>query len=243
MENKNLNNMLKELENIVFNNKKRVFVLFDADNTLFDNDSGIVFSKHSNFDFSEVKKIFKSYDDYCFSAFYEVATLYSNIPNDIFLNAVIKTANEIQIDKRFLHLIREIEDKVCVIIVTAGFKDIWSKIIVSNKLNINLIAGNNIKTDSYIVDVKLKGEVAKYLKEKEKYVISFGDSFVDKEMLINSDRSYLVIYNKIRNDLIELLLNKGKSKLLFMNEVGISEKLKSDMTDFAEIYNFIKEQI
>lgn len=236
---KNIKNMLIELEEIINNSNKRIYILFDADNTLFPNDSGKLFSKYSNFDFLKVKAVFESYGDYCFDAFYDLASLYSEIPLETFYSASLKASKMIKINKNFLTLIKEFEEKAQIIIVTAGFKTIWKNVIKENNLNVRLIAGNNIKLDNYIVDNFLKGELVNYLKENKKYVISFGDSFVDKEMLLNSDKSYLVVYKKVRENLIDLLFNNGNTKLILMNEMEI-KNLKLNISNFDEISNYFR---
>jgi phosphoserine phosphatase len=236
----NTENMIKDLRRIVLNNiNKKNYLLFDADNTLFPNDSGKLFSKYSNFDFLKIKKIFESYGDYCFEAFYDVAKLYSEIPLDTFEEASKKTSENIIINQKFLDLIKEFENKIVIIIVTAGFKNIWKNVIDKNCFKIELIAGNNIRCDNYIVDNNLKGEVVTFLKENNKHVISFGDSFVDKEMLLYSDRSYLVIYEKIRKNLIDLLFKNGNSKLILMNNINI-DSIKLDICNFEQIHNYIR---
>lgn len=85
-----------------------------------------------------------------------------------------------------------------IVILTAGSRILWEHILKKYSLeNIKVIGGHNLKTDSYLVTDTIKGTYIRFLKENKKDVYSFGDSLIDKYMLLYSDISFVVIYKKL----------------------------------------------
>ncbi len=186
--------ILKTIVNeIIDRSKNKLVILLDADGTLIPYDSSQIMSKYLNrIDMSEIKDIFKTYDDYCFSAFYDVAKYYSkNNSHHDFIEASKKSALEIDIRNDFIDFINKVSADF--IIITAGFSILWSNLIKKhNLINVNLIAGNTLY-DNCIIGQEEKGYIVDILKSFNKTVVCFGDALVDKDMFIKSDVGYLVV--------------------------------------------------
>ena len=88
--------------------------------------------------------------------------------------------NDITIRKRFLKL----EYKI---LITSGYPKLWK--FVCDEMNIPLIIGKEMCADT-------KYFITKFLKEKNNYVISYGDSMVDYFMVKEADEGYLYVNDK-----------------------------------------------
>lgn len=221
MELKNKQTILNSLE--MHLNQKNKYILFDADKTLIDYDSGEKFCDIANFDFMKIKNCFKD-NGYSFETFYKVSQMYSSIDNKTFVDSTAKLADELEINKYFLDIMKKYQNQYNILIVTAGFRLLWEKVLIKYNLhNIKVFGGNNFKFDKYIIDDKSKGYIVDFLRDKNKYVISFGDSLVDQYMLLKSNESYLIVYDKKKNDIISVLRDKNHIKYISMNNLYLDE--------------------
>jgi adenylate kinase len=226
----NLTNTLKQL---IENNRKNKYILFDADKTIVGFDSGKDYIyKMLDIDIKKVESFFKK-DGYCFGSFLKLSMFHSKIPNDKFINVMKSLALKIDIEKNFLDLMKKYNKEYNICIVTAGFRILWQEVLKKHSLNnIKVIGGNNLNIDSYIIDNNLKGFIAKYLQQNNKYVISFGDSLVDKDMLINSHKGFFIVREKIREDVISILKNYKHIKYLSIHSLKVN---KLEEVDFYSI--------
>jgi phosphoserine phosphatase len=171
----------------------------------------------------EVESFFKK-DGYCFSSFLKLSRFHSKISNDKFINVMKSLALEIDIENNFLNLMKKYNEGYNICIVTAGFRILWQEVLKRYNLNnIKVIGGNNLNIDSYIIDNHLKGFITKYLQKNNKYVVSFGDGLVDKDMLINSHKGFFVVREKIREDVISIFKNYKHIKYLSIHSLKVNE--------------------
>ena len=150
-------------------------------------------------------------------------------------------ASKIEIEDEFLNLLKTFHKDYNISIVTAGFTILWKEVLKKHNLNnIKVFGGNNFNIDNYIIDNNLKALIAQYLRENNKYVVSFGDSLLDTDMLINSNRGYFVIRNKIRNDAIQKLSKYSHIQYLTINSLDTNKLQK---TDFNQIKKELNENL
>jgi len=221
------------VRNIINKTKHKLVILLDADGTLIPYDSSQIMSKYlNNINTSEIKKIFKTYKDYCFPAFYDVAKYYSkNNSYSDFVNASTKSAKEIRIRNEFLDLINNVD--ATFIIVTAGFYILWEKLILKyNFKNVELIAGNTLY-DTCIVGQNEKGYIVDTLKKYNKTVVCFGDALVDKDMFIKSDKAYLVVNERIKS-IIPHINGNDKIQYLSYEDIEIPQMRKTNFTEIKK---------
>lgn len=228
----NKKNLLNDLKQYT-NNSINKYILFDADNTIINFDTGKDYMyKTLKIDIKNVKLCFKD-DGYCFSSFLKLSKIHSKIDDNNFINAMKNIASKIDIEDEFLSLMRMYNKKYNICIVTAGFTILWQEVLKKYNLeNIKVFGGNNLNIDDYIIDNNLKGLIANYLQSNNKYVLAFGDSLIDKDMLINSNKGYFVIRNKIRNDAISELCKHNHIKYLSIHSLN-TDKLEE--TNFNKI--------
>ncbi len=244
--NKNIDNILEVInkENLLndlkqyANNSINKYILFDADNTIINFDTGKDYIyKALKIDIKDVKSCFKD-DDYCFSSFLKLSKIYSKIDDNNFINTMKNIALKIDIEEEFLNLMRLYNKKYNICIITAGFTILWQEVLKKYNLeNIKVFGGNNLNIDDYIIDNNLKGLIANYLRRHNKYVVAFGDSLLDKDMLINSNKGYFVIRNKIRNDTIRELCKHNHIKYLSINALNIDELEEVNFSKIKEELN------
>lgn len=230
----NYKQALTHIERIIKESNKKTFVLLDADYTLFPYDSGKIFCKAAKFDFLQIKGIFQSLG-YSFPAFFKTAALHAEMDSDTFTKASEETAEQIIIERDFIDLINEMKKNAEVIIITSGYKKIWEQVLHNHKLDrIHLIAGNNLRTDEYIIDDTVKGLIAEKIKENDKRVIAYGDSLVDYPMLNAADISYIIVYEKERKDLIEMIKNDSRIKQIPMRGLTVPHLRKVSFYEMKE---------
>jgi len=233
----NKENLLNDLKQYTNNNINK-YILFDADNTIVNFDTGKDYMyKTLNIDIKNVKSCFKD-GGYCFSSFLKLSKIHSKIDNSSFINAMKNIAFKIEIEDEFLDLMQMYNKKYNICIVTAGFTVLWQEVLKKYNLkNIKIFGGNNLNIDDYIIDNNLKGLIANYLQSNNKYVISFGDSLLDKDMLINSNKGYFIIRNKIRNDVISKLCKHNHIKYLSIHSLNTDELEETNFNKIREELN------
>jgi adenylate kinase/phosphoserine phosphatase len=234
----NKENLLNDLNKHIDNSTVKKYILFDADYTIVNFDTGKDYMyKSLNIDLVNVKSCFKK-DGYCFSSFFKLSKLHSKIDDDIFVNTMHKEASKIEIETDFLNLLKTYSSEYNICIVTAGFTILWQEVLKKYNLeNIKVFGGNNLNIDNYIIDNNLKGYIASYLQKNDNHVISFGDSLLDKDMLINSNKGFFVIREKERNDVISELSNHQHIKYLSIHSLDTNDLVKTSFTEIIEELN------
>lgn len=233
----NKNRLISRINEIANKSKNKLIVLLDADGTIIPYDSADIMAKYLNkIDTGNLKPIFQKYDDYCFSAFYDIAKYYSKYNSqDDFIMASQKASNDIKIREEFIELMKL--NNVDFIITTAGFSILWQKIIEKyNFNNVYLIAGNNLYDDCIIGQAE-KGIVAKILKKKNKTIACFGDALVDKDMFLNSDYGFLIVNKRVRSIVKHIEKNK-KFKYIPFGDTFIPSM---EQTTFSQVIKQLKQ--
>ncbi|WBF66929.1 AAA family ATPase [Desulfovibrio subterraneus] len=226
-----------KITDIAKQQRTELTILLDADGTLIPYDSAEIMAKFLNdINVDDIKTIFKRYDAYCFSAFYDVAKYYSsNNSYDDFVIASERAAKEVEIRSEFIQLFDEVDANF--IILTAGFSLLWRNVIEKYNLkNISLIAGNTLY-DECIVGQSEKGFVVDVLKSMGKSVICFGDALVDRDMFLKSDLGYLMLDERKRS-IIPHLENDYRFEYVSFGSLTI-ESMKH--TTFDEIKRKIQQ--
>lgn len=222
-----------KVTDIIKRNRNKLVILFDADGTLISYDSAKVMSKYlKEIDSTEIKRIFQSYGDYCFSAFYDVAKYYSkNNSHSDFIKASKKAALEIEIRNDFVDFINNVN--ATFVIVTAGFQILWKELINKyNFKNVNLIAGNTLYDDS-IIGQNEKGYVVDVAKSYNKKVVCFGDALVDKEMFIKSDKGYLIV-NERKKSIIPHINSNSAIRYVTYEGIKVQGMLETNFEDIKK---------
>lgn len=233
--NKNL--ILDELTKIITKKDYNTYILFDADGTLIPFDSSLLITKYINNSTPQIiKQIFKKYDNYCFEAFFDVATHYSKTNKlEIWENAMFKASTEIELNQEFIQLLEN--NSVGKIILSAGFSNLWKYVVNKYKFsNIHVIAGNSLY-DKYIISDKNKGDIVDFLKSNQRKVFSFGDSLVDKQMLLKSDLGIYVVYDRIKSVYKYLLDKKNIRCLSFNQKLQPKDCIKTDIPQIITLLN------
>jgi len=228
---------LKVIENIINSESYQTYLLIDADGTLIPYDSAEIVSKYiHNCSPATIKQIFKKYNDYCYEAFLEVADYYSTQNDyDSWIKAMLKATEEIHIYSDFVNILKN--DKVGKFIVSAGFSELWKNIVSKYLLkNVHVISGNS-SFDNYIITDELKGKIAQFLKSNNKNVISFGDSLVDRFMLLNSDLGIYIIHNQIKSVYPHLIEKENIKYITFDDNIKPSNICKTSINEIQQIIN------
>lgn len=234
----NRENLLNDLKQHTQNDTKNKFILFDADHTIVNFDTGKDFMyKALKINIENVKSCFKK-DGYCFSSFLKLSNLHSEIDNDNFVKEMQNVASEIEIETDFLDLMKKYCHNYNICIVTAGFSILWKEVLKKYDLeDIKVFGGNNLNIDDYIIDNNLKSLISNYLQKNNKYVISFGDSQLDRDMLINSNKGFFVIRNRIRNDVITELNKYNHIKYLPIHSLHTNDLVETNFNEIRKELN------
>lgn len=206
MLNKKINEQIiaKKVERIIKNEEnKKVYLIIDGDKTFSESDSTIKFCEYAEINFDVILGFFKNYN-YSFKNFYQVACFYSSIEEKKYTKASVMSVKHVLLYKELVELIKKYQEKVAVIVVTAGVRLLWEKILAKNKLKfVHLLGGNYLKQDEYIIDKRSKGQIVNLLKKNKKKVLVFGDSLVDEEMLKKADYGFLVVNKNMNHCIIK----------------------------------------
>jgi phosphoserine phosphatase len=187
---------------LISGSNKSVFIIIDGDRTLIPVDSTKYFFRHLDLDYSVLKNIFMEHG-YTFEAFNKAARYYSSIDNDAYASACYVTAQSVSIYPEFLSFIDQVKDHAELILVTAGLRQSWQNIISRHALEfMHVLGGNHFPPDSFIIDKESKGLIARILMQAGKKVFAFGDTMIDFEMLSHAQHAYLVVNEKLNQDLI-----------------------------------------
>ncbi len=190
------------IDSILASNQKHFYVVIDGDRTLIPNDSTKYFFEYLNLNYNDIKNIFKEYG-YSFNAFYNVASYYSKIERNKYNLACQENSSRVNIYPEFLSFIDTIKDKAQIVLITSGIARSWQNVINNHSLGfIQLIGGNYLPDDNFVIDKQAKGIVINAIKNANKNVFAFGDTMIDFEMLKESDNSYLVVNEKLNQDFL-----------------------------------------
>lgn len=231
-EQENIERIKAKVNSLLANSCKEVFVIIDGDRTLIPTDSTKYFFQFLSLEYSDIKSIFKEHG-YTFEAFHRVALFYSNIERERYNLACVESSKCVNIYPDFISFIDAIKDKVELILVTSGLSLSWHNIINNHSVGfINLIGGNYFPSDSFVVDKKAKGIIAREIKNANKVVFAFGDTMIDFEMLKEANNSYLVVNEKLNVDFVPFA-----KEIPHLKQVSFSNHIHQDIptTDLKQI--------
>ena len=178
-------------------------LMFDADKTLAPQDSGELFwnmvspqpelgSKHN-----ALKELFRSALDYTYANFRQATLLYEDaVPMgelDAFCEQV---AAEISMYPEIVSLLQLVAEQkhVVAVVVTSGMRLVWEKVLEKEGLfeSVKVVGGGRI-ADGIVVTPEVKEALVRHLKDKQRYVLAFGDSPVDLKMLREAHGAVVVV--------------------------------------------------
>ncbi|KAJ5193506.1 hypothetical protein N7449_009648 [Penicillium cf. viridicatum] len=178
-------------------------IVLDADKTLAQEDSGVLFWEQvrtasteddSN---SPLKALFSSPLGYSYTAFRQATLLYEEALGDVEFEACCETVSSLihmhSDIKDLLHLVRR-TTHVHAIVITCGIRSVWEKVLEREglSLTVKVIGGGRLR-DGLVVTPSVKAELVRYLSTvRQLYVFAFGDSPLDLEMLKAANEAIVV---------------------------------------------------
>lgn len=182
-------------EVVVLANGRKV-VLTDLDKTVSINDLTNDFIIKANLDSRFPKAIFKG-DYYTQYQFYKFHNWLMSVPN--YDEAVSFSLKHLVINEYVLNDLYNLKKEACVIALTTGMADAWSK--KNQGLNVfDKIYGFG-KENQLVITPLIKKLVARYVTSRCE-TIAFGDSIIDLGMLSESKKGYLVSMTKLDKRII-----------------------------------------
>ena len=164
--------------------------LIDGDKTLSTTCTGSAFWGNS---MAKIKAIFK--DGYCYRTFMQLSLQYETFHDELYQEKCEIIAGNVVLFKEWPAILEHAQKKnVQVIVVTSGIKLIWEMVLDRYGLNwIPVVGGNRLSSD-FLVDPSTKGYLAETIRgmSHSPFVISFGDSLVDLEMLRKAHFGFII---------------------------------------------------
>ncbi|KGO75992.1 hypothetical protein PITC_011490 [Penicillium italicum] len=183
-------------------------IVMDADKTLAQEDSGVLFWEQIRSASGEadesgpMKALFSSPLGYSYTAFRQATLLYEEALGDVEFEACCENVSSmIHIYSDVLDLLRWIRDTrhVLVVVVTCGIRSVWEKVLEREGLSLTVkVIGGGRLHDGLVVTPSVKAELVTYLTTvRNLYVFAFGDSPLDLEMLEAADEAIVVTGEEI----------------------------------------------
>lgn len=134
---------------------------------------------------------------------------------DLFENTCQEVASEVSMFPEFVSLLREVakQKHVRAVVVTAGIRRIWEKVLENEGLSaVKVIGGGRIE-DGFVVTAAVKAALIDRLRETHHmYVWAFGDSVLDLDMMKKADQAIVVVGEEhTRRDHMETALEDAIS--------------------------------
>lgn len=184
--------------------KHKNIVLCDCDGTLNRDDAfNLIANKTINND--AVTKIFKSYPEYCFNAFYDVSCLIeTNIEElDSIINEGLKRLN---MNTRIAAKLNELKERY-IVFISSGIPCAWKQAIGGEY---SIMGGASFGRYGMIITNDVKEYLVKELVSYGCHVVAIGNGSNDLGMLIYSHKAIVVFYQKPKEHMLEKLKNAGK---------------------------------
>ncbi|CAE6537299.1 unnamed protein product [Rhizoctonia solani] len=197
----NLDRAEEYLDSIVSTHKSNsnsVLVL-DGDRTLIPDDTGALFDRlmlerDGTSGDGPLKSIFKSSLGYSYTAFRQVAFMYSGLEQATFDEYCRQVASSVTVYPEFVMMLQRAAG-VAAVVVTCGLRAIWERIIDRAGLSetVKVVGGGRLE-DGFVVTADVKAALVARLQDVHgKYVCAFGDSILDLPMLKVADRAVVVV--------------------------------------------------
>lgn len=170
-------------------------ILTDCDKTLSVEDTGNHFCALANIDTEEIKNVYRGDYYSVFQSYRADSILLEGITEDRYAEICRSCVQSAEINSNLIEDIKSHKGYFA-LGLTAGFTEIWSKIVERFNLNIS-VSGKNYEGWSYYVSANVKYAVAKLLRQMGKFVIAVGDGILDLKMLEEADRGYVIAQSKL----------------------------------------------
>lgn len=216
-----VNNIINKISNKI--KGINTILLTDLDKTLSINDATYDFLIKADLSEKKVKEIFineyyTGYQFYCFHEYILNATNY--------IEAIEYANNKCILNQKLIKNINNQRPANTLIIgITTGLADLWYKKNYENNLLDIIIGKFNCNREAVINELitkKIKGLLAKQLKEKGINIISMGDSSNDLSMIGNSNKGFLICGSSI-NKVVQENVHKLANKNIFQPSFNIEK--------------------
>lgn len=178
--------LLAELENCMparGHHPLGVTLLVDADRTLGPDDTGRLVGRALGVD-ETIRRVFET-SDYIDDSFTRVASIWSSIHVDAYLQEVSRVAQTVRLRGAWTEIIRAVVEAVPVVAITAGIPQVWrTALSIAGFDRIPVLGGCHRDLDRYTVSARAKAEVVRALQALGWFVVAAGDSRVDLPMLV-----------------------------------------------------------
>lgn len=232
----NLNDIQAELDPFLEDFKVPLVLLLDADKTLsYENGFKLVDTKLGLRD-----TIFQMFQKYGYDplAFLKTSELIGTIHPDQYYQTIQEVGDTIALQPEIQNLLLNLPSDIPVIIITAGMPQLWEYVLKKNGLHhIKVIGGIHPTMDKFLVTPNSKGLVAQYIKDQGRYLIGFGDSLIDVEILEKADLSIVATDKKLNSELTQ---NLTKPFYFLKSQF---DSPKSHTLDSRQILNYIQSKL
>ncbi|KAJ5953024.1 uncharacterized protein N7479_011437 [Penicillium vulpinum] len=199
-------------------------ILMDADKTLAEEDSGVLFWEQVGLPPAEsknsgpLKALFSGPLGYSYTGFRQAALLYEEAVIGEEFEACCQAVSSMVHMYRdivgLLHLVRK-TSYVRAVVVTCGIRSVWEKVLKREGLSetVKVIGGGRV-ADGLVVTPSVKAELVTYLRaSRGLHVVAFGDSPLDLEMLKAADQAIVITGEEItRSKSMEVKLAEAIGK-------------------------------
>lgn len=182
----------------------KTVLVMDADRTLATEDTGALFwkrvsdSRLSRDEECTLKTLFSSPLGYSYTAFRQAILLYEETVDDQEFDALCQdVSSAVTMHPEIvslLQLVAEHED-VGAVVVSCGLRRVWDKVLEREGLSetVKVIGGGRI-ADGLVVTAAVKAALVARLRDvHQMYVLAFGDSPLDLEMLRKANEAIVVV--------------------------------------------------
>jgi uracil phosphoribosyltransferase/phosphoserine phosphatase/adenylate kinase len=215
-------------------------LVLDADKTLAQQDSGVLFwekyleSIKPVSGSSPLKKLFSNPSGYSYYTFRQAMLLYEETVDQKVYDLLCQhVASVIVIHPEFVSLLKKVAEHkhVGAVVVTCGLRRVWEKVLEAKGLLETVkVIGSGPITDGFVVTGLVKAAlVARLQKEYQALVYAFGDSPVDIDMLKKADQAIVVVGEEgtrsvsMEDRLIKAIQNEGfeACQVIFPNDAPL----------------------
>ncbi|KAG8749303.1 hypothetical protein FRC11_011450 [Ceratobasidium sp. 423] len=197
----NLDRAGEYLDSIVSTHKSNSnsILVLDGDRTLIPDDTGALFvrlmqERDGSSGDGPLKSIFKSSFGYSYTAFRQVAFMYSGLEQATFDECCRQVASSVTMYPEFVMMLQQAAG-VAAVVMTCGLRAIWERIVDRAGLSetVKVVGGGRLE-DGFVVTADVKAALVARLQDVHgKYVCAFGDSILDLPMLKVADRAVVVV--------------------------------------------------
>jgi uracil phosphoribosyltransferase/phosphoserine phosphatase/adenylylsulfate kinase-like enzyme len=185
-------------------NEVETILILDGDKTLVREDTGEMFWEKFNAKLEDndltltcpLTELFSEMG-YSYTAFRQAVLMYEEMDLDgAFDQICADVADEVRMISEFVSMLQRVGEHrhVRTIIVTAGLRSIWQRIVAREGLSevVEVIGAGRI-SDGFVVNGEVKAAIVSQLQQQNLETFAMGDSTLDLEMLRLADRGIVVV--------------------------------------------------